>query len=219
MAYTPINWQTGDTITAEKLNRCDNGWAVENDSTQILSETVTTDDDWDGCYAGLFAHQGLISADTIVVTYDDADYTLSAIADGSSNYSYGGFTTSSGPDFSTYPFGINSDADDGTYLITPTASTHSVIIKEVSESVATSDSFKSAVLSVGVLPLLCVSGVTTSSEIEQAVSNGRLLYFKYYDWYYICTSYDRGTFTYIKDDAATSVTANVTGGIFTVTTS
>lgn len=218
MAYTPINWTTGDTITADKLNKMDNGWAVETSNTQILSETITTDEDWGGGYAGLFAHQGLISSDTIVVTYDGSDYTLSATADGPSTYSYGGFT-SSGPDFSTYPFGINSDADDGTYLITPTASTHNVIIKEASESVETSDSFKTAVLSVGVLPLLCVSGVTTSSEIEQAISNGRLLYFKYYGWYYICTSYDRGTFTYIKDDAATSVTANVTGGIFTVTAS
>lgn len=28
MSYTPINWQTGDTITAEKLNKMDNGWLV-----------------------------------------------------------------------------------------------------------------------------------------------------------------------------------------------
>ena len=27
MAYTPTNWQTGDTITAEKLNKLENGVA------------------------------------------------------------------------------------------------------------------------------------------------------------------------------------------------
>ena len=43
MSYTPINWQTGDIITAEKMNKMDNGWSVESSSQQLFSETVTTE--------------------------------------------------------------------------------------------------------------------------------------------------------------------------------
>lgn len=35
MTYTPINWQTGDTITAEKLNEMD------NDTTTIPMECIS----------------------------------------------------------------------------------------------------------------------------------------------------------------------------------
>ena len=74
MAYTPINWQTGDTITAAKLNRCDNGWGYE--STEILSETVTTADTYSGGYGvGELAYSQFINSPTIVVTFDGTDYT------------------------------------------------------------------------------------------------------------------------------------------------
>ena len=44
MSYTPINWQTGEIITADKLNKMDNGWRV------VLSdyETVFDSDDESG---------------------------------------------------------------------------------------------------------------------------------------------------------------------------
>lgn len=39
MIYTPINWQNGDTITAEKMNKMDNGWGIGE--VELFSETVT----------------------------------------------------------------------------------------------------------------------------------------------------------------------------------
>lgn len=36
MSYTPTNWQTGDTVTAEKLNKIENGLFETSDTTEIL---------------------------------------------------------------------------------------------------------------------------------------------------------------------------------------
>lgn len=79
MSYTPINWQTGDTITAEKLNKMDNGWSVE--STQPFSETVTTERESQYApYAtGVFAHSQLINSGTITVTFNSVSYICNRI--------------------------------------------------------------------------------------------------------------------------------------------
>lgn len=42
MAYTPTNWQTGDVITAEKLNKMENG--IAGSSLEVIF-TVTTNDE------------------------------------------------------------------------------------------------------------------------------------------------------------------------------
>lgn len=120
MAYTPINWQTGDTITADRLNRMDRGWDVE--TTELFSETVTTEDTGEGYSVADLPYQQQISADTITVTYDDTEYVCPRIDDGDS-YFYGGFNN--GPDFTTYPFFIFSNSDRNS-LVTQTAGEHTV---------------------------------------------------------------------------------------------
>lgn len=129
MAYTPINWQTGDTISADKLNKMDNGWGVE--STQLFSETVTTVDTGQGFSSGAIAYSSVIDAASITVTFDGTDYDCSRI-DAFGDYFYGGFSKS-GLDFSTYPFAIESIGGGGenaikteaagTYTITAVVST------------------------------------------------------------------------------------------------
>lgn len=37
MSYTPTNWQTGDTVTAEKLNRLENAVFENSDTIEIMS--------------------------------------------------------------------------------------------------------------------------------------------------------------------------------------
>ena len=75
MAYTPINWQTGDTITAEKMNKMDNGWGVQN--TQLFSESVTTSVYEGMSFAtGTFSYSALISDESVVVTFNGTDYTV-----------------------------------------------------------------------------------------------------------------------------------------------
>lgn len=46
MSYTPTNWQTGDTITAEKLNKLENGVAALSNYDIVFKKTydsVTAD--------------------------------------------------------------------------------------------------------------------------------------------------------------------------------
>ena len=94
MAYTPINWQTGDTITAEKMNKMDNGWGVQN--TQLFSESVTTTAQG-GMNGGVLSYSTLIDSASIVVSFNGTDYTCSRI-EVFGQYFYGGFSES-GPVF------------------------------------------------------------------------------------------------------------------------
>ena len=136
MAYTPINWQTGDTITAAKLNRCDNGWAAER--TQLFSETVTTVDDGSGMYVATLAYSGDIYAATIIVTYDSTEYTCPSIGLGE----YGAPYSGSGCDFSEFPFNLYTSGGHTTFT-TKTAGTHTIAAS--TESIEKSKNFSKAV--------------------------------------------------------------------------
>ena len=174
MAYTPINWQTGDTITAEKMNKMDNGWGVQN--TQLFSETVTTVDTGQGFSAGALTYSTLISASTLVVTLNGTDYICPRIDSGGS-YFYGGFDGA--PDFTDYPFIIYSTSGLN-QLITQTAGTYTVSAKV--DDLEVSDQFVTAVKKANpvIAPMLCVDGATTFDEMQQAREDNRLLYFYSY---------------------------------------
>lgn len=167
MAYTPINWATGDTITADKLNKMDNGWGVE--STQLFSETVTTADQG-GMYSAELVYSQLINADTITVTYDGTEYVCPRI-DLFDECFYGGFSEQ-GPVFTSYPFAIESNGDTNT-VYTETAGAH--VIAAVGDAIATSSGFSAAVGKC--LPILKVElGKTTYQEVESAIIDGLFVY-------------------------------------------
>ena len=163
MAYTSINWQTGDTITADKLNRCDNGWGYEN--TQLFSETVTTQGSV--MINAALAYSGTIDSSSITVTFNGIDYVCDRI-DAFGGYYYGGFGES-GPDFSEYPFLLQCLDDNMIY--TETAGTYTVAV--VADAIDVSDNFKSAVtLALQDIPsdsLEVVNGVTTWEEARNAL--------------------------------------------------
>lgn len=172
MSYTPINWQTGETITADKLNKMDNGWGIGY--TQLFSETVIAEDHG-GFNTAEFTYEDIIDYNTIKVTFNNNEYICDRIFLDDSYY-YGGFTKS-GPDFSEYPFLIGSGGGHNT-IYTSTAGTCSVDVSVI--DIVISDNFSKAVESVfreTLLPFLCVSGVTTWQEMADAVASGRLLYF------------------------------------------
>lgn len=182
MSYTPINWQTGDTITAEKMNKLNPGWGMAQ--TQLFSETVTTVDPGAG-EAGFgmaeLVYASVINYPSIIVTFDGVDYSCSVneVIDGvTTQYIYGGWGEA-GPDFSVFPFAIVSYLENdqflGNRIATQTVGSHTVVVK--STMIETSDSFRDAIFSVGAMPLLCQSGVTTRDEMLTAFSMGRLLYF------------------------------------------
>lgn len=156
MAYTPINWQTGDTITAAKLNRCDNGWSVE--STQLFSETVTT-------VAGQYGNSAQLAflfeqepPATVVITFDGTDYTVER----NDQYSYGD-ASSTGLDFSTYPFYVRTGSS--TVLYTATAGTHTIALSE--RTLEVSADFGAAVASAAE-PLNIYAAPTTYQECVDA---------------------------------------------------
>ena len=179
MAYTPINWQNGDTITAEKMNKMDNGWGVQN--TQLFSETVTTVDTELDTRADL-TYSLPITTSVLIVVFNGTSYTCPKIEVYGLSF-YGGFDANIGaPDFTTFPFFIMSDPTGVNTLVTETAGTYTVAAS--GEGIAVSDNFNTAVnqcvnIDTSTLPMLCVSGTTKKTEMGEAVTNGRMLYFYY----------------------------------------
>ncbi len=193
MAYTPINWQTGDTITADKLNRCDNGWGYE--STQLFSETVTTADTYsEGYGVGELTYGQFINSPTIIVTFDGVDYTCpntisSEMAEHNSSYGapsleQGGF------DFSDYPFAIDSYATPfGTYgngIYTETIETHTITV--AGSAIVTSSDFDMAAqaavapsIAAILTPYLVTVDTTTLKEVFDAIGAGKIPIIVYND--------------------------------------
>lgn len=162
MAYTPINWQTGDTITAEKLNRCDNGWDVTSSVSTLFNDSVTTYQDGSDNVAELNIS---ISAETITVTYDGVAY--SCTNDGNM---YG----APYEDYSTYPFTLYNDG----VMLCETAGTHTVKVEAVTTTVEISDSFAVAV-AMGVPLLRMVQYQTTWQQVYDAMAAGKIAYYFY----------------------------------------
>lgn len=173
MAYTPINWQTGDTITAEKMNKMDNGWGVE--STQLFSETVTTVTIQGPPAPVASLTYGLqLSASSLTVTFDNVEYVCSAIEMGDGVYY--GEVGATGPVFTTYPFCIESavNVGAGNSIYTETAGSHTVTAAGTSLQVSTN--FGNAV-NACIIPQVFVaeSDITTWQEVHDAVSSGKIV--------------------------------------------
>ena len=159
MAYTPINWATGDTITADKLNRCDNGWGVGGGSrTLILEETVTTEGA--GPALAALAYSSEITVPAIVVTLNGTEYECAYDAE---IFGYGDRY------FQTYPFVI--DQYNGyPELATPEAGTYSLKVETAAaQTIEVSQGFVNAVA------FHATVGTTTFQEIDDALAAGRLV--------------------------------------------
>lgn len=221
MTYTPINWQTGDIITAEKLNKMDNGWAVESSSQQIFSEMVTTElnpEHPDEPAWGDFTYSAQITADTVTVTFDGTDYACTKVDSEGSNV-YGGWGDEVA-DFTNYPFAIVSDPGENA-ICTATGGTHTVSVASTSSSIETSEQFRTAVESVvntSTMPMECVSGTTTNSQMQKAFEDGRIMFFKPISgilaMYYV-TSFTSENINFFPENH--ELTAAFDDGVFTVT--
>lgn len=173
MTYTPINWQTGDTITAEKMNKMDNGWGVG--ATQLFSETVTTAANPFGDIQANLTYSTEITADTISVNFDGVVYSSIPVVVANSRRYYGGVTSSGSADFSEYPFYIVSIGSmNRNTLFTSTAGEHSVTV--FLQSIETSENFDNAVKSVKADSFEIVLGTTTFKEAYEAFLSGKRVY-------------------------------------------
>ena len=182
MSYTKQTWQTGDIITAEKLNHMEDGissaqlYSVSEDVR--FSGSVTTVDDGEGPYADIDCDLS-DAPEQITVTFDGTEYTCEKLV-GDDFEGYGGYGES-GPDFSEYPFFIF--ADSLATILTETAGTHQV---EISADTKTINQY----LADSIPVMRLGNGVTNSADAVAAFNAGKLLYFPYNDGFYIVTGID-----------------------------
>lgn len=179
MAYTPINWKTGDTITADKLNKMDNGWEAQNNSVTYYSGSITTEN-W-GNYSGAedIDIDNEITAESITVTFDDVTYNVTASSDGDYGAPHNG--NDDVYDFTSIPFNISSNTNPITGVtsmtfVTQSDGTYDVVIQSIDVSIDTSADFSKAVSAViggAFYPL--VIGTTTWSQVVDAMATGKLV--------------------------------------------
>lgn len=162
MSYTPIGWQTGDTITAEKLNKMDPGWSVETATQTLCNDTITSVDD-----GGMYGDQlsvASITADSIVVTFDGSTYQCDKDGDD-------GYGDSIDFTFATYPFRIESDG----WITTETGGSHTVKVEADVTTYDASTAFTGVVNSIGPV-FRAYANTTTWQEVHDAVKAGKIVY-------------------------------------------
>lgn len=139
------DWTIGDAPSGGG-GSADVGWTVsESAPTVLCSESVTTAGDY-GFISGPMTYSTFIDADTIVVTFNGTEYECSKTIINGAN-AYGG-VGANGPDFSEYPFAIQSEDGYDNTLFTETAGTYTISISAPTETVETTENFRNAVNSV-----------------------------------------------------------------------
>lgn len=166
MAYTKKTWECGETITADALNRMEDGieealqsgggtagYSCTETTTLLTEETVTTAVNPKypnypaiGELSYVFAEE---PPETLHITFDGAEYDCNRAKNPLGAYDYG----ASDPSFSDYPF-IFSVSKGTAILATPTEGTYSIKLETLNTTVETSDCFQKAVESISPPPLV-----------------------------------------------------------------
>lgn len=217
MPYEKHTWQTGETITAEKLNNIEDG--VENSDkgydysltkTNLFSETINSTYN-NGYYVATFSYSQIFDNDELIVVFDDVEYFCNKnVVYGQSIY--GGFNES-GPTFTDFPFVINSSQSSGNTILTSTGGTHTVIVQVPNETINTTNGFEKAVNSIINNNAFIIDNPsgnrleTTWKTIRNALSNGTVCYVHYGD-----INSDEGF------EIVASVTQKVEGSVYAVGT-
>lgn len=192
MSYKTHTWESGETITAEKLNHMEDGieeccsekgYECTETTTLLTEESVTAVQDGDWAYGDL-SYSQLINTDTICVTFNDTVYECERILiNGNNTYGAPWDSATEIYDWSEYPFSITSiEGYNG--LNTETAGTYSIKIEAVELSVETTPCFRKAVESISgaTQPLIVndVGGVLdkTATEISDAFYASRRVHIR-----------------------------------------
>ena len=119
MSYTPTNWQTGDTVTAERLNKMEQG--IENANEPFIVTCTPTAQDYSGTmdktvaeiYAAIQAGRKVIyRIYTGITSYLDAEVTM-IFTDSAAYPSINAFFLTNTP-FDALVEAYTSTTDDGT---------------------------------------------------------------------------------------------------------
>ena len=186
MGYTPTEWNTGDVITAEKLNKIEEGikdapgYGYEEGVIFFEGELTTTGD-----YLNInFDPIRPITGDSIIVTLNGTEYELSQ-----NEHGYGE-ETGSGPDFTNCPCYVATAEKIGSNLFyTSELGTYTVKISSFGENLVTTEDFEKAVESL--LPpqeeskVKVITAVATASGGSYSVSCETT-------WLDVTTAFDEG---------------------------
>lgn len=173
MAYTKRTWSCGDKITADALNRIeqgiedayDKGYECTETRTTIFDGTVTTVIDGSEAYGDVTTSDTVKSGDLISVTFNNTEYELFATEN---KY---GFVTVGASDFSfsEYPFALVFNSIP--FLCTPTAGTYSLKIVKIDIASTSTSCFKAAVGEAARSVLSC-----KSSEVANVFMTSYTMY-------------------------------------------
>lgn len=152
MAYEKTTWVDGDVITAEKLNKIEDGiedatgYDCKEEPVVLLEESVVTESYY-GSIRGTLSYSHPIKAETIIVTFDGVDYVLNNSGRSEDVVSYyGACKDMYTQDYSEYPFGLSCfHSSSQNFLFTEKAGTYSIKISAVTDVVSTTENFKKAV--------------------------------------------------------------------------
>lgn len=142
----------------------------ETTTAQLFSETVTTT--LQGGYnTGTLTYSLPITSDTLKVIFDGVEYTCYKIPLNNTT-GYGGIGKA-GPNFTEFPFCVLV-TPSGNLIYTQTDGEHTV--SAIAETVTTTQTFKNEVKKLSNV-IQIISGVTTTEEVNNALQDGKLLYF------------------------------------------
>ena len=158
MAFIKKDWKCGDTITADDLNRLENGveealdggsvdcgYSCTEERVTLTDESVTTTLGEENYAEGRLSYSSEINADTIKVTFNGAEYTCQK--DGYGAYGAHWNNEARAYDWSEYPFVIYWLSEfTQNYLDTETAGTYQVKIEEPSIEADVTECFKKAAI-------------------------------------------------------------------------
>lgn len=177
---------------------CSEGWAT------LTDESVTTAIEGNNTFAvGNFAYSELITADTIKVTFNGAEYICNKQINSFGFDYYGadiGVPLGASVDWSEYPFSVSETPVDD-LLGTETAGTYQVKIEVLEETVETSECFRKAVKSVGSGILKLNPLGTPLADIIAMADDGGLIYLplinesNVFSWHLLTRFADGFTFT------------------------
>lgn len=148
MNYEPKTWTCGETITADELNRMEDGIANAggyecSESRVVLTEENINATESSGTYFALLSYSTPIDDNEIIVTFDGNTYTLQKKRMGTDGDYYGDISGDA-PDYTRCPFVVFASAE-GNAVYTETEGAHSIKIEAVQETVETTPCFEKAV--------------------------------------------------------------------------
>ena len=139
MAYEKQTWETGDIITADKLNHIEdgienseNGYECTKEETVVFEGTLTVNSATGSFYFVNFTPTESFNSEFVVVNLDGTNYTLPKVS-----LSIGdvyGEANESGPSFATYPCAIHIFNGNYSFYV-PQEGTYSVTIIALDVSV------------------------------------------------------------------------------------